>query len=242
MVFQRTLAQMGRPEIQAALEIQDRTETRAARPSMSVPITIAEIADLGGEPTIGDGGGCSPIILDVDGTGYSLTNRDQGVMFDLTADGTLDALPWTSVGSTNGFLTLDRNRNGVVDNGKEMFGTFTLLPNGQRADNGWEALALFDEVPQGGNRDGRIDARDAVYADLRVWIDANHDGVSQANELLALGTLGIESISLDFKAEMRRDRWGNVFRYKAMVIGRDRSTGKQYQRYAYDVFFAGRRK
>lgn len=193
--------------------------------------------DIGGEPVIGDGGGCSPIIMDVDGSGYRLTNKNEGAMFDLTADGVPELIPWTSEGSTNAFLALDRNGNGVIENGIELFGTFTPMPNGVRADHGWEALAAFDLTANGGNGDGSIDPRDSVFASLRLWSDRNHDGISQADELKDLRTLGIDSIELDFKIEMRRDRWGNLFRYKGMVYGHDPATGKKYQRYAYDIFF-----
>lgn len=179
----------------------------------------------------------SPIIVDVDGSGYGLSDLANGVDFDLNADGFAERRPWTVAASTNAFLALDRNRNGVIDNGRELFGNFTPLADGTNAPNGWAALAEFDRQSLGGNGDGVIDQRDAIYSVLLLWQDLNHDGISQPLELHSLASFGIETISIDYKSEMRRDRWGNLFRFKAMVIGHDPVTGRAYQRYAYDVFF-----
>jgi hypothetical protein len=75
--------------------------------------------------------------------------------------------------------------------------------------------------------------RDAVFADLRLWQDADHDGLSGPGELHTLRGLGLESIGLDYKDSKRTDRHGNQFRYRAKVSD---VHGAQAGRWAWDVF------
>lgn len=176
----------------------------------------------------------SPIILDVDGDGFDLTDAANGVLFDFNGDGRKEQLSWTSANSDEAFLILDRNGNGVVDNGRELFGNFTPQSTPlSRNSNGFEALAEYDKPTNGGNSDGRINWRDAVFPLLRLWQDANHNGVSESNELHALPELGLAILDLDYKESRRTDKYGNWFRYRAKV--RD-IRGAQFGRWAWDVF------
>jgi len=177
------------------------------------------------------GGFLSPIVVDVDGNGFSLTNSASGVVFNMLNDGVPLQLAWTSPGSTNAFIVLDRNGNSTIDIGAELFGDLTPQPNVD-SPNGFLALAEYDKPGSGGNGDGKITNRDAIFSQLKLWQDLNHNGVSESSELKALTGL-IEGIDLNYKESKRTDQNGNQFRYRAKVFG---PGGQQGGRWAWDVF------
>ncbi len=195
----------------------------------------------------GDGGGgtgdpnnndiqpvCSPVILDLDGDGFFLTDAAHGVAFDINGTGHSTQIAWTAPGADNAFLCLP-DSDGKCDDGKDLFGNFTPQPQSAHS-NGFAALAVYDQPANGGNGDGIIDARDKIFSALRLWLDANHDGICQPGELFTLPSQGVDSISLNYRLSMKRDQFANLFRYRALVNPDGSPDDSEVGRSAFDVF------
>jgi hypothetical protein len=158
---------------------------------------------------------CTPLVLSFNGSTPKFSQPD--VFFDLAAAGTVLQTGWTRR-EVDGFLVLDRNHDGRITDGRELFGNATPLTGGiegPRVYTGFNALAVFDESSNGGNENGLLDPRDAIFPRLRVWIDYDRDGVSQPSELLSLADLAVTSISLRAWAVGQTDAHGNVIAYAA---------------------------
>lgn len=174
----------------------------------------------------------SPIVIDWKGEGFHLTSPQEGVYFDFTGKGHTRKVAWTDPAYSNAWLALDRNGNGRIDNGTELFGNLTpQLPSD--SPNGFLALAVYDKPENGGNGNGFIDPGDAIYPKLLLWIDSNHNGVSEPEELHTLKELGIERIDLQYQEKDYTDPYGNVFRYRSRVWD---AHGERGNRWTWDVF------
>jgi len=168
----------------------------------------------------------SPVVVNFGPGEYRLTGNESPVMFDINATGSPARIGWTAAGADEAFLCLDRNGNGTIDDGSELFGTATRLKDGRRAPNGFAALAETDA-----NGDGFLDERDPIWTRLLLWRDLNHDGISQPSELMRVTASRLVAIRLAYHWTGRRDSSGNTFRYQAQVwIG-------TAARPLYDIFF-----
>jgi hypothetical protein len=173
-------------------------------------------------------------VIDVLGNGFNLTSGAGGVDFDFNDDGIPGRLSWTAAGSDDAWLVFDRNGNGIIDSGSELFGSATPQPPPQPGQirNGFLALAEYDNPAHGGNDDKKISRSDLIFPLLRLWQDRNHNGISEANELLTLSDAGVVSIGLEYKESRRTDSNGNEFRYRTKINSINDSVTS---RYAYDV-------
>ena len=170
-----------------------------------------------------------PLALDLDGDGIETVRESGlgGVLFDSDADGVRTATGW--VAPDDGFLVLDRNASGTIDDGSELFGDQTSVADGGVATDGFDALATLDE-----NADGKIDAADSPFDELRVWQDLNQDGVSQSGELSTLAALGIESLATTGIANTVNLGGDNVSGLQGEYVRTDGTIGE-----THSLLFAG---
>jgi hypothetical protein len=178
-----------------------------------------------------------PVLLDLQQDGFHLSGPDPAVRFDIDADGIQDEIAWTEAGGDDAFLCWDRNHNGVIDNGSELFGYATPLLSGSPAEVGYRALAELDQPERGGNGDGKVDANDQAFRELCAWVDGNRDGVSQPAEIHAIGEVGVLALEYRYRTTRLRDSFGNLFRYVSSAQMRSPS-GAVRSWPTFDVIFA----
>src|SRR5574337_1036618 len=159
-----------------------------------------------------------PLALDLDGDGIETVGADGTVVFDHDGDGLKTGTGWLK--GDDAFLVLDRNGNGTIDTGAELFGVDTVLSNGEKATDGFAALKDLDS-----NGDNIFDASDAQFANVRLWRDLDQDGVSDAGELISLADAGIASIDLTATATNKALPGGNVQSATASFTRADGTVG-----------------
>lgn len=134
--------------------------------------------------------------------------------FDLSIDGSCTSTDWPSAP----WLALDRDGDGMIRDGSELFGSATELSSGDRAEHGFAALAELDS-----DRDGRITAADARFGELLLWSDLDDDRIGTSLELRPLAETDLLSIALGFERRASCDDYGNCgferasFEYQTMV-------------------------
>ena len=144
----------------------------------------------------------TPLILDLDNDGIETLSIEQGVRFDIDADGDKDKTGW--VGSDDGLLVRDINKDGIINNASELFGEETKKEDGSKAKDGFEALKELDS-----NNDGLVNKYDELFSELKVWKDSNSDGITNEGELISLEKAGISEISLE-KENSNIESNGNI--------------------------------
>ncbi|MDN0015033.1 calcium-binding protein [Acinetobacter sp. VNH17] len=160
-----------------------------------------------------------PLSLDLDNDGkISTLSKNPGVYFDLDNSNFAEKTSW--IAPQDGLLVLDRNGNGKIDGGAELFGTETFLADGSLAGNGYIALQELDD-----NHDGEISEADEIYHQLRVWQDINSNGVSESNELKSLQELNIKSINLNYESHSTVDENNVEHRENSIFTYLDETTG-----------------
>jgi hypothetical protein len=185
------------------------------------------------DPTCEAGGGadyynhCTPLVLSF-GRGLPDFSAPE-VLFDIGGTGDLPVCSWLQR-PTDGFLVLDRNGDGLINDGRELFGNatpYSATTEGPPTWNGFQALAFFDRTGNGGNGNGVIDPADSVFSRLRVWFDRNRDGVSQRDELVPLSALGVEYIQLSATALNRFDTNGNLLWFRSSFVFKNRGVSRE---------------
>jgi hypothetical protein len=190
-------------------------------PGANGGVTVCQTQPPGSPPCPGgtwlcNGWQCySPIIVDTDGDGFDLTDAVGGVNFDFFGNGHSVPLSWTTSSADDSWLTLDRNGDGMVESGRELFGNLTPQPTSDHP-NGFIALGVYDKPEDGGNGDGVLDRHDAIFQSLRLWQDTNHNGISEPGELHSLPDLDVESISLEYKESISH---GNCSQHPQVHFG-----------------------
>ena len=161
-----------------------------------------------------------PLIFDLDNDGIETVglNAAKSILFDSNGDGVKTATGWA--GKDDGLLVWDRNGNGQIDSGRELFGDASIKTNGERARDGLDALADLDS-----NGDGVISALDALWNELKIWQDANQDGISQAHELKSLNEQGFQEIKLTPTGGAQTQANGNQITSSAGYTKTDGTSG-----------------
>ncbi|MBR3024515.1 MAG: hypothetical protein IKH71_08705, partial [Oscillospiraceae bacterium] len=159
-----------------------------------------------------------PLVIDLEEKGIELISKDENdVHFDLDVNGFMENVTW--INGTDGFLAIDRNKNGKIDDGTELFGDRVVLSDGRTAASGFEVLLDMDV-----NGDGIIDARDPVFSDLLIWKDKEKQGITEEGELTTLSENNIKAISLQFKdAQSEKTEGGAFITESSTVIFNDDS-------------------
>ncbi|MEX2961551.1 hypothetical protein [Microbulbifer sp. TYP-18] len=185
-----------------------------------------------------------PIVIDLGADGIEFAAPGKGVRFDISANGRPAHIQWVMAGGNEAFVVLDRNDNGIVDDGSELFGNATELHDGSGtlAANGFLAMAQYDSPLLGGNDDGMLSEADVIWSDLKLWLDKNADGVSDVDEIMSLAESGVESLpTIPRKNPNRHDAAGNLMPYWAhgqLAASKSNDGGeKLVKTKVVDVFF-----
>ncbi len=179
---------------------------------------------------------CSPIVLDLGRDGFKFSGPDQPVSFDIDADTVKEKICWIGPRTNEVFLAMDRNGNGWIDDGSELFGDSTPFLNGEPAQNGYQVLFELDLAR--GNGNGFLDRGDLDFERLLLWHDWNRDGKSQPWELTPVSATDIYAIAVEYSVSLERDQHGNSLRFRSNAFRSGAGTAPPSLVPTVDVFFA----
>lgn len=182
-------------------------------------------------------GELDPLIIDLGQNGIHLGPAGTGVFFDLDGNGQAEYMQWTAPYGDEAFLILDKNGNGFVDDGSELFTNFNpLVLDGEVSPNGFADLARYDRIGLGGNDDGFITPKDDIWGQLKLWRDSNADGISTTNEMFNPSEFDINHFNTVPRVNNRRDGAGNRLPLWSWAEKDSSSNGNQRYKMV-DVFF-----
>lgn len=161
----------------------------------------------------------TPLMIDTGRDGFSFGGEDTAIWFDLSDSGEKSYFQWLQQNTNDAFLGRDLNFNGEIDNGSELFGSGTdLVTKGRKARNGYEAIQQYDTAALGGDQDGFLSSNDAEWTKLKLWFDANANGLTDEGEIHNLEEFSIYKISVNPRVSKRKkDRYGNLLPYWSWV-------------------------
>jgi hypothetical protein len=150
--------------------------------------------------TANQSGITEPLVIDVDDNGIAISSAGEGVPFALNGPGLLVSTAWTLTGSDDAFVALDVNHNGRIESGLELLGGASPGPNGFATLNYYDGVTNL-RSPQEDKRprDGYLDKDDAIFDQLLLWTDANHNGISEPDELESVSHAGIVHFLLGYQ-------------------------------------------
>jgi hypothetical protein len=190
-------------------------------------LPLLALAAAGATPALANTVRMVCLVVDLEGDGLRLGDKHYPVRFDVDGDGLQERVQWTAEEQREGFLWLDANHDRALQSG-ELVGRRLATPEGPSRQAGWRALADLDLESAGGNGDGRLTKADRAWADLRLWIDYDHDGDASRGELYRLEDWRIESFALDFAEGLKVDGGLNLQTAWAAVTVR-RAAGSSSQ-------------
>ncbi|WP_236939895.1 hypothetical protein [Francisella uliginis] len=158
-----------------------------------------------------------PLVVDLDRDNQiETTSADGSVLFDHSGNGQAVGTGW--VNAEDGLLVRDVDGSGTIDSGRELFGDNTIKSDGTKAKDGFDALSDLDS-----NSDGVFNEQDSAFSEVKVWQDADQDGVTDQGELLSLADAGISSIDLNAKT-VNQSVAGGILRKTSTATNTDGTT------------------
>jgi hypothetical protein len=176
-----------------------------------------------------------PLILDLNNDGIATTGLDAPVLYWFDLQGRPETTAWTNPSTEEAFIWIDLDLDRSA-HPTELFGSRMSAPNGGYHRHGFEALVKYDTPDFGGDGDGRITSKDRVWPQLKLWVDRNHDAISQPGEISVPMAHGIVALNLAVYDAHAYDQQGNEIYLAGNYVMRVQ--GRTEERVMADIEFA----